>query len=686
MENRIWKNKVLGLMVLCFCLIASLAIWKNRFEKDTSAGLKLYWFLPDGLRAEPEIFQIFSWAESGELPNLKRMMREGSWGYSRPVFPSHTPVNFATLMTGASPKVHGIADGAMRTEGYPLAMVSRGGFSSVSKRVPSIWSILENANFLVSLLSVPGSTPPELVRGNTIKGRWGAWGLDFPAINFHDRRDKNLLEELGQNKRVFTFGSDLTKFLSAQKPEGWASRESFSPARQVEFTNWGSTMWGLILDSTNDGKENYDRVLFSANKKDILADLKVGEWSEWIALNLSWQMKNDYNIHTPKKTKLEEELSKIEVESRVKIGVIKLGEKDFFRIRFFYDGLNEYSTQPPGLAEKMRKAVGPMVDFVDNYPPQLIYYPEDKNAFLQESLASLDWHKKSVAFLTKDLQSEVVIQSIYTPNQMMTSRWWLPFLDPKSPLYSTISEEERSVLWAEMKQMYKKIDEILGEILAKADPNTYVVFGSDHGALPLYKEVRLNNYFYKKGWLKFQFNKEREEWEVDWPNTKVVFLQMDNIYLSPRGLGGNYRRDSGQEYEALREEVIAALAELKDAETEISPLASIWKWEHAEEHLDLPKDRVGDLVIANRPPYLWAEDMSPAAEVFVRTKKGGYKQGVAAEELGLLTPFAIRGPNIPANRPLNQVIHHEDQAVTIYRLLGLEVPEYATGKEIQFGD
>ncbi len=684
MESQIWKNKVLWLMFASFFLIAGWAGWKNRFEKSNSSGLKVYWFLPDGLRAEPEIFQIFEWAKNGELPNLQRLMREGAWGYSRPVFPSHTPVNFATLMTGASPKVHGIADGAMRTEGYPLAMVSRGGFSSVSKRVPSIWSILENENFLVSLLSVPGSTPPELVKGNTIKGRWGAWGLDFPAINFHDRRDRKLLEELGQNKRVFTFGSDLTKFLLAQKPEGWGNQKSFSPLRQVEFTNWGSTLWGLIVDSTDDGQENYDRVLFSADKKEILADLKVGEWSDWIELNLSWQIKNDYNIHTPKKTKLEEELSKFEVESRVKIGVIKLGQKDFFRIRFFYDGLNEYATQPPGLAEKMRKAVGPMVDFVDNYPPQLIYYPEDKEAFLQESLASLEWHKKSVSFLVKGLQSEVVIQSIYTPNQMMTSRWWLPYLDPKSPLYSTISEAERAVLWREMKGMYKKIDEILGEILDKADSNTYVIFGSDHGALPLYKEVRLNNLFYKKGWLKFKFNKERDEWEVDWPNTKVVFLQMDNIYISPQGLGGNYKRDSGKEYEALRDEVVTALQELKDEETGISPLANVWRWEQAELQLDLPKDRVGDLVIANRPPFLWAEDLDPKADVFVRTKKGGYKQGVAVDELGLLTPFAIRGPKVPANYALDQIIDHEDQAVTIYRLLGLEPPGYATGKEIQF--
>src|SRR5687768_12952174 len=64
---------------------------------------KLYWFVPDGLRADPDVFKIFQWAREGKLPNVRRMMEEGSYGYSIPVFPSHTPVNFASLFTGVAP-------------------------------------------------------------------------------------------------------------------------------------------------------------------------------------------------------------------------------------------------------------------------------------------------------------------------------------------------------------------------------------------------------------------------------------------------------------------------------------------------------------------------------------------------------------------------------------------------------
>jgi hypothetical protein len=270
-----------------------------------------------------------------------------------------------------------------------------------------------------------------------------------------------------------------------------------------------------------------------------------GAWSEWLPADLRWQTKNDYNIHTPKKSDWEEKLSEIEVSTRFRINVIRLGQRDYFRVRFLYDGINPYTVQPPDLAPRISEKLGPMVDFVDNYPPQLVYYREDKSTFLAEAAMSLEWHRSAVPFLVRELGSEAVIHSIYTPNQMLTSRWWLPYLDPLSPKYRDIDEKTRAQLWREMKSMYQKIDEILGAVLDQADPDTYIVFSSDHGALPLYREVRLNNLFARKGWLQFRFNPERKEYEVDWEHTRVVFLQMNNIYIHPKGLGGPYRRAEG---------------------------------------------------------------------------------------------------------------------------------------------
>lgn len=646
----------------------------------TDRPLKIYWFIPDGLRAETEVFKIEEWARQGELPNLKRMLEEGAFGYSKPVFPSHTPVNFATLMTGFSPRVHGVSDGAMRRPGYPLKMVVQGGFSSTAKRVPSIWTLFENQDHNVSLLSVPGSTPPELNRGQTIRGRWGSWGVELPAIIFHSDRDLQLKEEMGVNRRVFTYGSELTRFVSLRTPESWALPlpKSFSPLLEVNLHNWGLDLWALLGDSADDGRVSYDRLWLSLDKSSFLAELKVGESSSWIPAQVEWETKNDYNEQTPKKSTLERELSKIRIATSMRIRLIEMGDPSQFRLRILYDSNNLYSVQPTQLSERMRQRLGPMVDHVDNYPPQLIYRNADKETFLEEMELSFKWHESAVSFLVNDLQSEVVIHSLYSPNQMLTSRWWLPYLDPRSPLYKDLDETQRERLWGEVKAMYKAVDRILGQILDQRDPSTYVVLSSDHGALPLWKEVRLNNLFAQKGWLKTR--QGAEGLEVDWERSQVVFLQMNHIYINPDGLGGPFARAQGSRYEALRREVSELLRQLQDSENQQSPVSGVWTAEAAPEELDLPLDRVGDLIVGNRPPYLWAEDLSRDGQIFVRTKKGGYKQGVDANDPGLLTPFAIIGPRIKKGARLSEVIRHQDQPATILSLFGVPSSQPLPGR------
>jgi predicted AlkP superfamily phosphohydrolase/phosphomutase len=228
--------------------------------------------------------------------------------------------------------------------------------------------------------------------------------------------------------------------------------------------------------------------------------------------------------------------------------------------------------------------------------------------------------------------------------------------------------------------MYQGIDAILGEIMAKADEETVIVFSSDHGIVPLDREVRLNNLFAEKGLLKYTLNRETGEYQIDWAKTRAIFLQMDNIYINPAGLGGNYHRASGPEYEKLRDQVIELLTNLKDANG-TAPLAKVVKWEAAEKELQLPADRVGDLVVANRPTYGWVEEVTADGQVFADSLKGGYKQAILPESTdAMLTPFVIVGPGVQKNQRLEQPIRHIDQYPTIMTLLGKKIPDFVEGK------
>jgi hypothetical protein len=278
--------------------ICSSAAWGATDEQGQNPVKlkKLYWFIPDGMRADPYIFNIYEWAQKGELPNIKRMMDNGSYGFCKPVYPGHTPVNFASLLTGTYPEVHGVSDGPMHIKGHPLVKPSVNGFSSTAKKVEPIWVTLEKQGRSVGVLSIPGSTPPELDSGFTLIGRWGGWGANFYAVNFEELGDGHMLYQQGRHTRLFYFGPALVIFQHALPAQEWiAPPVSYSPAKEVALEAWGARVYVYLYDSTDDQKINYDRVAFSTDKHEIFADLKEGWWSDWLPITLEW---NNLKINT----------------------------------------------------------------------------------------------------------------------------------------------------------------------------------------------------------------------------------------------------------------------------------------------------------------------------------------------------------------------------------------------------
>jgi predicted AlkP superfamily phosphohydrolase/phosphomutase len=640
-------KKILVGMLLVVVAVASFF----QLHRPNHSELKLYWFIPDGVRAEPDLFQVFEWARQGELPNLKRMMDEGAYGYSIPVFPSHTPVNFAALLTGSLPKNNGVADGPMHIEGQPLHSASVGGFSSTARRIPAVWSTFEKLGLKVGIISTPGSTPPEVENGIVVRGRWGNWGIDTPAINFEYVGDNSRRFAQGNSARLFYFGPSLTQYLD------------FTPeaAHGLSFEAYGQKFRGALVGAPAGKQSGFSRLQIQPEGGGLVS-LAPGDWSDWAPVRLSVQGRS--------------------FASQVKFHLIKLGPGKFFRFRLFFNGLNETNTQPSSVAEELTRRVGPMVDFVDNYPPQLVHYQEDKSTFLSEMAMSFDWHRKLIPNFLADYRPDAVIHDIYSPNQMLTSRWWMGKVDPAGGQFRETPEEERTRLWAEVKQMYKQLDGMLGEILKKKGENTVVVFSSDHGAAPLRRAVHLNNLFAKNGLLKFKMDPKSGEPIIDWAGSRAVFLKMDGVFIHPDGLQGNWTRAKGPEYLKLRNQVRKILEELKDSDGQ-KPLSRAVNWEEVPEGLGLPSDRVGYLVIANRPGFGWSEEMSENRVVFSSPLVTGYKQAVLAEETNAMwTPFFIVGPGIRKNHQIKEPFSQIAQLPTILKAMNITSEQKMDGKAL----
>ncbi len=647
-----------GLVVVAV-IAAFLFAQNGKTPSPAQESVKVYWFIPDGLRADPYKFKMFEWADEGKLPNIKWMMDNGAYGYSIPDFPSHTPVNFATLLTGAHPEVHGIADGPMHVEGYPLDKPAVAGFSSSAKKVAPIWTLFENAGKKVAILSVPGSTPPEINEGIVIRGRWGGWGADTPALNFESAEKLEERKKYGRAFRLFYLGSPLTIFVKGKVSENPA-KQSYLPEIHVALPAYGKNFSAIL---SGEEKSGYSSASFYFDGN-LVTTLEQGETSEWFPVNLTW--------------------NNLTFLSEVRFTLIKLEENGLFRIRLFFNNINELIVFPSSVAREITDAIGPSVDFVDNWPNQLSFEPEDKKVFFDEAMDSLEWHRKAAGFIFDKYSPDLFVHDTYTPNQFLEARWWHRHVDENSPDFSGETDSEA---WSEILTMYKGVDSIIGEIRQKAGSDTIIILSSDHGVAPLYRQVKLNNLFREKGWLFYTNDEKTGEPKIDWNRSKVIFLKMNHVYVNPSGLGGNYRRANGTEYYALRQEVIDAMLALEDSDGSrpifaVSPgdlYEKVIGFESASSEFSLPADRVGDLVFQQKIGYQTVEEMD-YGDIFINPLSSGYKQAIDPKNESMWTPFVIVGPGIRKGVFIENPIDHVDQMPTILNLTRMPIPEYVQGR------
>jgi len=102
--------------------------------------------------------------DQGRMPNLERLIRQGSRGVLESTMPPITPVAFASFITGLNPGKHGIFDWAVRQgRGFQSA-------SAVSRRGTPFWRYLNAQGVRVGLLNIPMTYPPQPLDGFLIAG------------------------------------------------------------------------------------------------------------------------------------------------------------------------------------------------------------------------------------------------------------------------------------------------------------------------------------------------------------------------------------------------------------------------------------------------------------------------------------------------------------------------------------
>lgn len=191
------------------------------------------------------------------------------------------------------------------------------------------------------------------------------------------------------------------------------------------------------------------------------------------------------------------------------------------------------------------------------------------------------------------------------------------FMDATHPLHDPVAAQRYGTA---IYDVYAHIDEVLGRFMAELDAGTTVLVMSDHGGGPYDKVVNLAKWLEQGGWLRFRpqargaelnlrqrvlrtcayslpkhawrgfkrwvpvwikrrlaatFPDLRAKWlshlslsSIDWGRTAAYALgNYGNIYINLEGREPQGIVRPGKEYEALRDRIIKALAQLRDPDT-----------------------------------------------------------------------------------------------------------------------
>ncbi|MBE9139661.1 alkaline phosphatase family protein [Nodosilinea sp. LEGE 07088] len=213
-------------------------------------------------------------------------------------------------------------------------------------------------------------------------------------------------------------------------------------------------------------------------------------------------------------------------------------------------------THPPELGEQITAW---MPDFMLDVPN----FRSDEKARILDNLYSLCDQRFTLAEKLIGRDGPDFLMLVDMGVDRIHHAFWKP-MDPRHPQY-----EPDSPFASAIHDYYVHVDKRVGDLLKVCDPDTAVLVVSDHGAQPLMGGICINEWLIANGYLTLKEPPTEvlplDQVEVDWAQTQVWGAggYYARIFLNVKG-----REPQGTvamaDYEALRDELAAKLAQLED--------------------------------------------------------------------------------------------------------------------------
>jgi len=582
---------------------------------------------------------ILGLVEKGKLPTFKRLMDGGVFAENALApFPTITPPNWTSIVTGAWPGTHGITGFWVHRQGEPLDQTHCAVTVEFSK-AEYIWDVAGREGLKSIIMNYPTSYGADPADSIVIGG--AGLSINESGIGLEEGASEKLICTVCNEQLFATDAYPRAQEVGVEDAEGWKNLpDDVGDAYEVEVPFYypdarvpvsEKRTWFLLLPE-KDG--SYERAILCRERDytTAVAALEPGKWSERIVERFSTE--------------------RGEVEAAFKVRLLELSD-DGETLRLYFTPICQLSgwANRPEVEKSLRDVSGlPM--------------PGSRLASY-----SLGWMDASTHMDLFDMMHEWYAEAAH---KLMTTREWnMFFMHAHAPdwlAHRILREadeklnpdpESLKVHAGMFERCFVSIDRMIGRMLEGAGEDALVVVVSDHGTAPGGGGFPVRKILQDAGLLAL-----KEDGTVDWSRTKAVPQRVCYVYLNVKGRDPEGIVEPGEEYERVRDEVIRALRDYREPKTGMRAAALALRREDAR-ILGLYGDIIGDVVYAVRQEFGGAHGQ--------RLTTARYGSMSLRPLLIMAGPFVKKGLKLKRNFWLVDIVP------TVCHIMELPVPEQTEG-------
>jgi len=625
---RLWSFKWLLFILLIIISIATFFYFKP--SKNNMHFKKILVIGIDGL--DPDICREL--IKSGKMPNLKKLISNGSFKDLEIINPAESPVSWSCLACGVNPGKHGIFDFIHRDPKTYLPRLSictpesRGSSSMKNDLMAEpFWNYTSKAGIPTTVIRWPVTFPPARIKGNMLSG------LGVPDIcgmlnsyRFFTTHPAAWKESKNLKKIVLKNNTFTGKIPGPKK--------SIGKSVDIKFT-------GEILP---------DKSAISFQIQNTNFVVKQGTFSSFI--NLSYKVGL---------------LKKVKAICTVYVNKIPKNPNEPLELYFSSPEIDPKNpalqiTEPENFSKILAKEIGTYHTLgiaEDINAAKVKHLP--LNAFFEQCKTVEAERMGMLEYELKRFSKGVLAVVFDTSDRWQHIGWRGSNLVP--------GKESQGAIVDEYYELYA--DKIFGKINEALDKDTALIVFSDHGFTSFERAFNMNNWLVENGYMTIKGDLSEEDSalfkKVDWNRTKAYSLGFCNIYLNLKG-----REENGivNEKDAinLKSEIASRLKKFIDSETKKKIIHEVY--DAAQIYFGKYQKDGPDLVIGFKPGYRmgWQTAIGGLADSICETEdsewKGDHLVDASFVDGALLVNFPI----------ISKIPKTIDIAPTILDLSGLSIP------------